>query len=105
MTTLTAAPAIVNGSVEDLTAQLIAAAKRFDEYANEPDQLYVQLSHDIGWTAEFSDSHSYDSVMTRWSTGEDISKLYIDILANNGAAIVAYADSIMHGWDASWTDF
>lgn len=97
---------VIPGSIEDLAAQLVAAAKQFQEDGEGvPNVIYAQLSNDDGWRAAFlQDSNALDTEMTRWSTGQDVIDLYADFLADNMAAVTDYAGDIVHGWDSDWTN-
>lgn len=93
------------GTREDLTAQIKnAAAKYRENEEGEPGVLYVQLSRKNGWTAEFSQTENREMEMTRWSTGADVTDLYVAATTEHRDAAFEYAGDILAGWDSDWTD-
>lgn len=97
----------VDGTVHDLTHQLITAAEKFRKEKDAeavPDVLYVKLYRDCGWMVHFSETPDSETEMTRWSTGEDIAELYAAITAVNRDAVFDYAGSMIGGWEDEWTD-
>lgn len=97
----------VDGTVEDLATQLRLAAAEFQKSeANGalPTVLYVQMSHEYGWTAEFSQTENREMEMTRWSTGDDVTDLYVAATTEHRDAVFEYAGDILGGWDSDWTD-
>ncbi len=97
----------VDGTIADLAAQIRAAAAEFQQNAADgalPNTIYAQLSHKNGWTADFSTAHDREMEMTRWSSGEDVTELYLAAISENRDAVFDYAGDIVGGWDSDWTD-